>query len=147
MPAAFFRFLPLRPPKVPKNAPKGRLDAPFCRFGPLFSPGRLAEQISAIFLILNGYRLLARNRRHWAEVDILAFKNNTLVLVEVKSRQSFSREASPVAPAQRARLAAVARHLAAEYPSHTIRLDIILLAPRWPFIKHFPAALDPLASW
>lgn len=49
--------------------------------------GKLGEEVSVEFLIENGYEILERN---WtfqkAEVDIIALKENTLAVVEVKAR-------------------------------------------------------------
>jgi putative endonuclease len=49
--------------------------------------GRLGEQMAVDFLLHNRYEILARNYRYLkAEIDIIAQKENTLVVIEVKSR-------------------------------------------------------------
>ena len=49
--------------------------------------GRLAEQLAADYLVNAGYGIVQRNWRHFhKEIDIIVEKNNTLVIVEVKSR-------------------------------------------------------------
>lgn len=51
--------------------------------------GKLGEQIAADYLESNGYKILEKNWRYLkAEVDIIALKNNTLLVVEVKTRNS-----------------------------------------------------------
>jgi putative endonuclease len=51
--------------------------------------GKLGEELAAEYLQKNGYAILETN---WvfqkAEIDILAKKNNTLAVVEVKTRSS-----------------------------------------------------------
>lgn len=49
--------------------------------------GKQAEEFIAQKYIKNGYKILERNWRfHPLEVDIIATKNNELVIVEVKAR-------------------------------------------------------------
>ncbi len=49
--------------------------------------GRRGEAIAANYLVLNGYKILERNWRYGkAEVDIIAEKDDFLVIVEVKTR-------------------------------------------------------------
>ena len=49
--------------------------------------GRLGEQMAVDFLLKNGYDICERNYRYLkAEVDIIAKKDDFLVIVEVKSR-------------------------------------------------------------
>ena len=51
--------------------------------------GKEGEQLAVDFLIKNGYEIKERNWRFQkAEVDIIAQKNNTLVVVEVKTRST-----------------------------------------------------------
>lgn len=49
--------------------------------------GQFGERLARDFLIRNGYRIIERNiKTSYKELDIVAFKNNTLVFVEVKTR-------------------------------------------------------------
>jgi putative endonuclease len=49
--------------------------------------GSLAEQLASEYLANSGYGIIHRNWRYLhKEIDIVAEKNNTLVIVEVKSR-------------------------------------------------------------
>ena len=51
--------------------------------------GKLGEQIAADYLQNKGFRIIARNWRFkHKEVDIIAFDNDCLVIVEVKTRTS-----------------------------------------------------------
>ena len=51
--------------------------------------GRKGERIAAIFLLRQGFDILARRYRGPSgELDIIAFESNTLVFVEVKTRAS-----------------------------------------------------------
>ena len=51
--------------------------------------GQLGEQLAANFLQANGYNILARNWRvNRVEIDIIAELNDTLIFVEVKTRET-----------------------------------------------------------
>jgi len=51
--------------------------------------GKIGEQLAADYLSRNGYEILERNFIFQkAEIDIIARKNNTLVIAEVKTRNS-----------------------------------------------------------
>lgn len=51
--------------------------------------GREGEDLAAQYLLKNGYQILERNYRYRkAEIDIIALKEETLAIVEVKSRTS-----------------------------------------------------------
>ena len=51
--------------------------------------GKLGEDLAVEFLEKNGYEILDRNWHFQkAEIDIIAQKNNTLAVVEVKTRSS-----------------------------------------------------------
>jgi putative endonuclease len=51
--------------------------------------GKEGEQIAVNFLIKKGYEIKYRNYRYLkAEIDVVAQKNNTLCIIEVRSRSS-----------------------------------------------------------
>lgn len=51
--------------------------------------GRLGEQIAAEYLVAKGYTIRKRNWRcNKLEIDIVAEKNNRIIVVEVKTRSS-----------------------------------------------------------
>ena len=51
--------------------------------------GNEAEDLALAFLTNKGYEIITRNYRYLkAEIDIIAKKNNTLCIIEVKARSS-----------------------------------------------------------
>lgn len=51
--------------------------------------GKKAEDLAADFLLKNGYKILARNFRYQkAEIDIIAEKDNLIIICEVKARST-----------------------------------------------------------
>jgi len=51
--------------------------------------GKKAEDLAAEFLIKNGYKILIRNFRFQkAEIDIIAEKDNLIIITEVKARST-----------------------------------------------------------
>ncbi|MEC3874138.1 YraN family protein [Chryseobacterium salviniae] len=51
--------------------------------------GKKAEELAANFLLKNGYKILARNFRYQkAEIDIIAEKDNLIIICEVKARST-----------------------------------------------------------
>lgn len=52
--------------------------------------GRQGEALAAAFLVQKKYRIIERNYRHGrAEVDLIAIKDDFLVVVEIKTRDFF----------------------------------------------------------
>ncbi len=80
-----------------------------------------------------GYRLLGfRLRTPLGEIDLLAQKGATVVIVEVKRRRDIEEALASVTLAQRERLTRAARASVARRPglaNAAIRLDLIALAP------------------
>ena len=91
--------------------------------------GRIGEDRAAAFLTAAGYRILARNLRlPGGEIDALCLDGTTLVVVEVKRRDSaaFGSALGAVDARKRATL----RRIAEEYaqivaPSAKIRFDVV----------------------
>ena len=51
--------------------------------------GSKAENIASGLLLQNGYKIIDRNfHSRFGEIDIVALKDNTLIFIEVKARQS-----------------------------------------------------------
>lgn len=51
--------------------------------------GKKAEDLAADFLLKNGYKILTRNFRYQkAEIDIIAEKDNLIIICEVKARST-----------------------------------------------------------
>ena len=91
--------------------------------------GIKGEQIAADFLLNKGYIILCRNWRSGRkEVDIVAFKNDMLVIVEIKTRTGlefgYPEESVNVKKQQFLRMAADA--FVAAYPLYSnVRFDIV----------------------
>lgn len=95
--------------------------------------GRRSEWLCALWLIAKGYRLLGfRLRTRAGEIDLLAVREGVVAVVEVKRRRTLAEALEAVSWAQRRRLAAAARSIAAGRPelaAAPVRLDLIALAP------------------
>jgi len=93
--------------------------------------GRLGEDRASRFLTTCGYRVLARNVRvPGGEIDAVCMDGPTLVIVEVKRRDS--RTFGSALRAVDARKRATLRRIAADYaqivaPSAKIRFDVVAL--------------------
>ena len=97
--------------------------------------GRQGEDLAAALLARSGYRVVARNWRCPAgEVDIVADHGDTLVFVEVKSRDghSLGSGAEAVGKTKRARLVrAAARYLSQTGQwSRPCRFDVVSVVRR-----------------
>jgi putative endonuclease len=93
--------------------------------------GRQGEDRASDFLAACGYRILARNVRvPGGEIDAVCLDGPTLVIVEVKRRDS--RKFGAALQAVDARKRATLRRIAADYgqivaPSAKIRFDVVTL--------------------
>ena len=93
--------------------------------------GRLGEDRASRFLAAHGYRILARNVRiPGGEIDAVCMDGPTLVIVEVKLRetQSFGSALRAVDARKRATL----RRIGADYaqivaPAARVRFDVVTL--------------------
>ena len=96
--------------------------------------GRRSEALAAWWLRLKGYRIVARGLKSpVGEIDIVACRGRTLAIVEVKRRDDRAAAAEAVGPRQQARIARAARWLIVrrpEFGGHTVRFDVLLIAPR-----------------
>lgn len=105
--------------------------------------GHHAEWLAVLWLMLKGYRLLARRyRTKLGEIDLIVKRGGTVAFVEVKARTSHdaAEDSITVAAERRIRNAAdiwLARHPGAE--GLTFRFDIVLIAP-WRLPKHLANA-------
>ena len=92
--------------------------------------GRTAEWIAMIFLMCKGYRILGhRLRTPYGEVDVAAWKDKVLVIVEVKARSSYDAGAYAVTPMAQQRIARAAQTLAGRWrlTSAPIRFDLVVV--------------------
>ena len=95
--------------------------------------GRRGEVWAALLLMAKGYRILGfRLRTPQGEIDILALRGRTLVVVEVKRRADPMAALDAVSFDQRDRLRRAGAALAARRPAlagAAVRLDLVALAP------------------
>ena len=110
-----------------------------------FRTGLSAEARAAVFLIANGYRILARRfRTPYGEIDIVARRLNLLAFIEVKARASLDDAAYAVTQRQQRRIIDAAQAWLMAHPEHAefdLRFDAILIAPRR-LPRHLLAAFD-----
>jgi len=92
--------------------------------------GRAAEWAAMFYLICKGYRILGhRLRTPYGEVDVAAWKNGVLVMVEVKARDSYDAGAYAVTPMAQQRIARAAQTLAGRWrlTAAPIRFDLVVV--------------------
>jgi putative endonuclease len=93
--------------------------------------GKKGEALAKEFLINTGYRILETNwQSNHQEIDIIAAKNDLVVIVEVKSRRSAcfgNPESSVTRLKQRMLIKAANHYLALHRLNHEVRFDIIAI--------------------
>ena len=99
--------------------------------------GRRAEVFAALWLMLRGYRILARGFSvTGGEIDIIACRKDAIVFVEVKRRQSLDEALIAVTETKRRRIERAAGVWLVRNSwagAYTLRGDAVLLAPGcWP---------------
>ena len=95
--------------------------------------GRGAETVAAMWLRLNGWRILARRARvPGGEVDIVARRGRTLAFVEVKARATDETAGFSLDAYRLRRVVAAAERLAPRYvrDGDEFRIDAIFIVPR-----------------
>jgi len=114
--------------------------------------GRAGERRAAWFYRLRGYRIVAMNvRLASGEIDIVARRGTTLVVAEVKTRQSLSAGEGHAAVDRykRARLVRLGeQYLAATKTRLSLRYDVLSLFwnGRRFVISHFADAFRPMSD-
>lgn len=107
--------------------------------------GRRGERLAAWFLRLKLYRIRAmRVKTPVGELDLVAERAGTIVVVEVKARRHRGLEADAQYAVNRARIVRAARWYVSRHPrlaDRPLRFDVIFLAPAmWP--RHVVNAFD-----
>lgn len=100
--------------------------------------GRRGESLAALYLMLKGWRIVARRVRvAGGEVDLIARRGHTLAFVEVKWRADAAARDWSLDATRLRRVEAAARALLPRYatPQDNVRIDAILLAP-WALPHH-----------
>jgi putative endonuclease len=111
--------------------------------------GRRGEDLAQRFLQRHGFIVVARNYRLASgagEADLIAWENDTLAVVEVKSRESgeFGPPERAIGEEKRAHMLRIARDYAARSgtPWERVRLDVVtVLLTRPPTIALFRGVL------
>lgn len=114
--------------------------------------GKLGEDVAARYLQGKGYQILDRNWRwHKKELDIIAFDNNLLVFIEVKTRKYGSLENPKDAVTikkQKLIIIAANAYIEAKNIEKEVRLDIIsvILKGKETIIEHIEDAFQPIVQ-
>lgn len=95
--------------------------------------GKEAENLAAEYLLKNEYKILVRNFRFKKnEVDIIAEKNNKIIVVEVKARSTdfFILPQEAVTKGKIKSIVSAANHFMEEFnKDQEVRFDIISILP------------------
>ena len=94
--------------------------------------GRLGEKLARDYLEKRGYRILETNYRcREGEIDIIAQQEDTLVFVEVRTKQSrqFGSPEESITPAKMERLRALAAHYGQTHSELPVswRIDVVAI--------------------
>jgi putative endonuclease len=107
--------------------------------------GRRGEGWAALWLRLRGWRIVARRvKTPRGEIDLIARRGRTVAFVEVKWRTTGVGLDTAIDAYRLRRVAAAVEAVAHRHtrPGDTIRIDVLLLAPRrWP--RHIVNAWQP----
>jgi putative endonuclease len=105
--------------------------------------GLRAEWLAALWLMLKGYRILARRySAAGGEIDIVARRGDVIAFVEVKARPGLEEAAVAISEGKRRRMSQAARAWLTRNPwavRATLRGDAVFVAPRR-LPRHLPAA-------
>jgi putative endonuclease len=99
--------------------------------------GRKGETLAAVFLMLKGYRIIARRHKtKLGEVDIIARRRNVVAMVEVKARATLLEAMDAVDHSTMRRIEAAGDLWLSkqrDFAKLNIRYDLIAILPRkWP---------------
>jgi putative endonuclease len=105
--------------------------------------GRGAERLALIWLMLKGYRPLARRfAAQGGEIDLIMRRGTTIAFVEVKARGTMEAALEAIGATKKRRFGRAARAWLSRHPwaaSLTLRADAVFLAPGH-FPRHLPDA-------
>ena len=95
--------------------------------------GRTAETIAALWLILHGWRVLARRYKSpVGEIDLIVRRGRVLAFIEVKARLTAEAAAEAVLPRQQERITRAAQaflQARADLAAMDARFDVVLVTP------------------
>jgi putative endonuclease len=115
--------------------------------------GRQAEDLSAEYLIAKGFKILHRNWRYFhKEIDIIAEKDNQLVIIEVKSRFSAGRVTADdllSSGKQRFIVDAAEAYINKFQIEKETRFDLVIItfSGEGPAVEHIDNAFIPGVNW
>jgi putative endonuclease len=99
-----------------------------------FSFGLRAERVAALWLMLKGYRILARRYSvRGGEIDLVAMRGDVVAFVEVKGRHALEDALWTITLQKRGRLHRAVRHWLVRNPwavEKVLRGDALFVAPR-----------------
>jgi putative endonuclease len=118
---------------------------------PRLELGRRGEARAAWYFRLRGYSILERNARLPAgEIDLVVRRGRTIVIAEVKTRQTLTagQGYEAVDRRKRERMIRLGDQYAARHPGTHLRYDIVSLFwnGRGFLLSHFPDAFRPVAD-
>ena len=100
--------------------------------------GRWGERRAALWLRLNGWRIVAtRVKVHNGEIDLIARRGRTTAFIEVKTRRTAADLDLAIDDYRLRRVTAAVEAVAHRYAgtADDIRIDVILVAP-WAWPRH-----------
>lgn len=96
--------------------------------------GRRAEWIAALYLMVKGYRILARRyKTPVGEIDLIARRGRVVTMVEVKARDHLDHAVLAVHLGNQKRIIGASRFWLSRHdtmPDIDLRFDIIAICPR-----------------
>ncbi len=102
--------------------------------------GHIAEYLAAAYLIIKGYRILARRyKTRSGEIDIIALRGKRLAFVEVKLRSDLEKALGALTRYQEKRIIAASKYWIRKnqyYRKFNIAYDYIALVP-WKKPGHY----------
>jgi putative endonuclease len=110
-----------------------------------FLRGHRAEWIALLFLLMKGYRPLARRyAAAGGEIDLIMARGDTIAFIEVKARGLMDDALSAITAPKRRRFSRAVRAWLSRNPwaeGKTWRADAVFIAPRrWP--QHIRSAFE-----
>jgi putative endonuclease len=120
------------------------------KFAPL-TLGRLGERFAEWWYRLRGYRILSRNLRLAAgEIDLVLRRGETIVVAEVKTRQSRSAGEGheAVTRQKRERMIRLGDQFVAKHPGAQLRYDVVSIfwTGWWFAMTSYADAFRPVAA-
>ncbi|MEM7618251.1 MAG: YraN family protein [Pseudomonadota bacterium] len=97
-----------------------------------YDRGLWAENIAKIYLVLKGYRILhSRFKSPVGEIDIIAKKQNSIIFIEVKARQTQSQALESITYKMRQRIERAAMLYCSKHDltDTQMRFDLISVIP------------------